>query len=94
MAASSTSVPSGSIADYLLEGVEGGEGGEGGEGEVGSDNEAATKNGAAAAAATKPKAQRSSLVMFAVDISGSMCTTTEVPALQGMYVLLQPVLGF
>lgn len=45
------------------------------------DNEAAADN-------TKDKktiSQRSNLIIFVVDISGSMNITTEVPALQGIY---------
>ena len=46
--------------------------------EVKPDNEAAaTKNGATT------RKQKNNLILFAVDISGSMDITTEVPALQG-----------
>ena len=41
------------------------------------DNEKETKKGE-----NKARSQRSNLVIFAVDISGSMSTTVEVPALQ------------
>ena len=43
------------------------------EGDKAPDNEAVALD----------KKKRGSLVIFAVDVSGSMCTTTEVPALQG-----------
>ena len=43
------------------------------------DNEAAAIGKGTSGSAT----QRSSLIIFAVDISGSMNITTEVPALQG-----------
>ena len=46
--------------------------------EVKPDNEAAaTKEGATS------RKQKNNLILFAVDISGSMDITTEVPALQG-----------
>lgn len=60
-------VPEGEVADYLLEPAEVPK-----VKEAGPDNEKAEK-----------KAEhRSTLVIFAVDVSGSMSSTTEVPALQ------------
>ena len=53
-------------------------------GEKKPDNEAWAKGKGGSDAKGK---QKSNLVIFAVDISGSMCTTTEVPALQCTYVL-------
>lgn len=69
--------PSDSTADYLLEPAPKEEEEEG-EDEAGPDNEKETKKGASKEA----RSQRSNLVIFAVDISGSMSTTVEVPALQ------------
>lgn len=67
-------VPSTSTADYILEPVEPEP-----SDEKQPDNDSAT---AKEAAATKKTPKRSTLVIFAVDVSGSMSTTTEVPALQ------------
>ena len=64
------SIPSGAVADYLLEPAQL---------QPDPDNEAEAKS-------SPPHNQRSSLAIFAIDVSGSMSTTTEVPALQGMYV--------
>ena len=66
-------VPEGAVADYLLEPAEVPKKKEAGP-EAGPDNEKAEKE--------KVKHQ-STLVIFAVDVSGSMSSTTEVPALQG-----------
>ena len=77
-------VPQSHSADYLLEpaAVTGGEKEEGvAEGRSkGPDNDAGTV-GKKGESKTK---KAGGLVIFAVDVSGSMCTTTEVPALQGM----------
>ena len=67
-------VPSTSTADYILEPVEPEP-----SDEKQPDNDSATVK---KAAATKKTPKRSTLVIFAVDVSGSMSTTTEVPALQ------------
>ena len=75
---SADAIPPDSVADYLLEPAEPPE--EEKEQDKGPDNEtegATRKEG---------KSQKSSLVIFAVDVSGSMSTTAEVPALQGMCV--------
>ena len=71
MEISADGVPQDSSADYLLEPAETPE-------EEVADNETSKKTGGMG------KKQRSSLVIFAVDVSGSMNATTEVPALQGM----------
>ncbi len=63
-------VPTSSFADYILEPVE-----------VPNDKEKPDNDSATADSAKKPS-NRSTMVIFAVDVSGSMCTTTEVPALQ------------
>ena len=70
-------VPQGHCADYLLEPATTETDSEVTEGKEGPDNEVKEK----------VEKKKGSLVIFAVDISGSMCTTTEVPALQGMLVL-------
>ena len=64
------------VCDYLLESgkVEEKETGEGGAAEKNPNNE------------KEQVSERSSLVIFAVDISGSMSSTTTVPDLQGMFV--------
>lgn len=68
------------MADYLLEPAEPDpqEDDEKKEG-ADPDNEKDSKK---AASESKSRSQRSNLVIFAVDISGSMSTTVEVPALQ------------
>ena len=74
-------VPTTSVSDYLLEPVEVKEDETEGEmtGEK-ADNETSKEK----PKASKTPGGRSSLVIFAVDVSGSMSSTTEVPALQGM----------
>lgn len=69
-------VPQTSMCDYLLEPAEKEE-------EKKPDNEKDDGSKEEAAQAGKKKAARSSLVIFAVDISGSMSSTTTVPDLQG-----------
>ncbi len=49
--------------------------------EVPNDKEKPDNDSATADSAKKPS-NCSTMVIFAVDVSGSMCTTTEVPALQ------------
>ena len=66
-------MPEGAVADYLLEPAEVPE-----EKGMGPDNEKADGAGK-----EKKAGHRSTLVIFAVDVSGSMSSTTEVPALQG-----------
>lgn len=75
-------MPQSHCADYLLEPVPASEGEKEGESEggKGSDSEA----GAEGKSESSVK-KTGGLVIFAVDISGSMCTTTEVPALQGIH---------
>jgi len=67
-------VPQEGVVDYLLEPAEPPEE------EEKPDNDTLEKKGTAGA---ERKRGRRGLVIFAVDISGSMSTTTEVPALQG-----------
>ena len=66
-------VPSESAVEYLLEPATQPEEEEEDEKE---DNDVAAKKNPAVS-------NKSNLVIFAVDVSGSMATTTEVPALQG-----------
>ena len=77
-------------ADYLLETAAVTERGKEevteGEGK-GPDNDA----GGVGRKVESEKKKAGGLVIFAVDISGSMCTTTEVPALQGIYVYAHDV---
>ena len=68
-------VPSDSVADYLLQPAEP-------EPQDDEKEEAAPDNEKGKKAESKARSQRSNLVIFAVDISGSMSTTVEVPALQ------------
>lgn len=73
-------VPRDSVADYLLEPAEPEPSEDDGEKEkegAGPDNEKKKTAGGA-----KGPSKKSNLVIFAVDISGSMSTTVEVPALQ------------
>ena len=73
-------VPQDSVCDYLLESAEVEEEEEGkGKGE----GEGSEKSDEKAEARSRKGVGRSSLVIFAVDISGSMSTTTTVPDLQG-----------
>lgn len=67
--------PSSSVVDYLLEPAP--KQVETKENEKEADNDTASKS-------MKQAAQRNHMVIFAVDVSGSMATTTEVPALQGL----------
>ncbi len=76
-------VPQELTADYLLEPAEPSEEEEE-EGEAERDNE--KKGGKGAEGGKAKKNLKSTLVIFAVDISGSMSSTTEVPALQGVCV--------
>ena len=74
-------VPRDSVADYLLEPAEPESSEDDGEKEKngpGPDNE----KKAGGAGGGKGPSKKSNLVIFAVDISGSMSTTVEVPALQ------------
>jgi transcription elongation factor Elf1 len=76
-------VPQSHCADYLLEPAAAVTGGEKEEGVAegrskGPDNDA----GAVGKKGESEKKKAGGLVIFAVDVSGSMCTTTEVPALQ------------
>ena len=77
-------VPQSHCVDYLLEPAaaseEEEEEKEVAEGGKEPDNDA----GAVGKKVESGKKKASGLVIFAVDISGSMCTTTEVPALQGV----------
>ena len=70
------------MADYLLEPAEpepsSEEDDEKGKENAGPDNDKERKKGDDG----KGRSQRSNLVIFAMDISGSMSTTVEVPALQ------------
>ena len=75
-------VPDTSTTDYLLEPAEEEEEEEKEGKEDGSDNEV---DGKKEKGASKPSGRRNNLVIFAVDVSGSMCTTTEVPELQGTF---------
>ena len=68
-------VPSDSVADYLLQPAEP-------EPQDDEKEEAAPDNEKGKKGESKAHSQRSNLVIFAVDISGSMSTTVEVPALQ------------
>ena len=83
-------MPQSHCTDYLLEPVaspdkeEEKKGGDV-EGEKAPDNEAGAKGKMGGEGRGK---KNGSLVIFAVDISGSMCTTTEVPALQGMNIII------
>lgn len=72
-------VPQSHCADYLLEPARAitETESEVREGKKGPDNEVREK-------VENSGKKKGSLVIFAVDISGSMCTTTEVPALQGI----------
>lgn len=72
------SVPETSVSDYLLEPAETEEEEEEKEGEK-ADNDASKGKTKASNASER----RSSLVIFAVDVSGSMSSTTTVPELQG-----------
>lgn len=65
-------VPSESAVEYLLEPATQPEEEE----DEKEDNDVAAKKNSAVS-------NKSNLVIFAVDVSGSMATTTEVPALQG-----------
>lgn len=67
-------VPQSHCADYLLEPATTETDSEG---KKGPDNEVREK-------VENSGKKKGGLVIFAVDISGSMCTTTEVPALQGI----------
>ena len=67
--------------EYLLESAKQPEVEEGEE-EARKDNDLAAKN-----SSTVPN--KSNLVVFVVDVSGSMATTSEVPALQGVYFIMQ-----
>lgn len=71
----STNAPSGNATEYELEPPPKTEETE----EEKPDNEAAATGKGTSGSGT----QRSTLIIFAVDISGSMNITTEVPALQG-----------
>lgn len=72
--------PGSSMCDYLLESAEVEEPeGKGAEGEKKPDNE--KESGKA-----KKESGRSNIVIFAVDISGSMSSTTTVPDLQGQFL--------
>ena len=66
-------VPQTHCTDHLLEPAP-----SAGEGEKSADSEKEAEG-----KKEREKNSEESLVIFAVDISGSMCTTTEVPALQG-----------
>lgn len=81
-------VPQGHSADYLLEPAPAAasEGGKG-EGKLKSKD---PNNDEKETPGKKEESGRKKggLVIFAVDISGSMCTTTEVPALQGRYMYI------
>lgn len=74
--------PKAAVCDYLLEPAEE-EKEEGEEEKEGDkvDNEAAKGK----AGAAKPSGRRNNLVIFAVDVSGSMSATTAVPELQGVH---------
>lgn len=76
-------VPKDSMCDYLLEPVEAEE-------EEEEDKEKTTNNEKEGdgAKAVKKVSERSNLVIFAVDISGSMNATTAVPDLQGQSELI------
>ena len=78
-------VPENSVCDYLLEPVEKEEEEEEEEQEKAEDKGQKPDNETSdsKAEASKSAAGRSSLVIFAVDVSGSMSTTTTVPDLQG-----------
>ena len=71
-------VPSDSVADYLLEPAEPEPSEDGEKESTGPDNEKEGKK----TGGIKGPSKKSNLVIFAVDISGSMSTTVEVPALQ------------
>lgn len=74
------SIPQGSSVDYILEHAASNDDGK--ENEECSKTEAGmTKN--KTADSEDASKQKGSLVIFAVDVSGSMSATTEVPALQG-----------
>ena len=75
---SSETVPGDSVADYLLEPAEP----EPKKGEEPTNE----KDVATGDKDTIKRSQRSNLVIFAVDISGSMSTTVEVPALQAEWM--------
>lgn len=64
--------------DYVLEPVP--KASAEGEKEVSPDNEKVEKE--------EKQTTNGGLVIFAIDISGSMCSTTQVPALQGPFYLL------
>ena len=72
-------VPQDGVVDYLLEPAEPPEEEEEEEDET-PDNDVTEKK---AAAGSGGRRGRGGLVIFAVDVSGSMSSTTEVPALQG-----------
>ena len=71
------SVPRSDVCDYLLESAET-------EDEGKNEKPNNEKEDSKAEAKTKTST-RSSLVIFAIDISGSMNTTTTVPDLQGLH---------
>ena len=73
-------VPSDSVADYLLEPAEPEPSEDGEKESIGPDNEKEGKK--ASSGGGKGPSKKSNLVIFAVDVSGSMSTTVEVPALQ------------
>ena len=84
-------VPRSHSAEYLLEPASAAAS-EGGKGESelkgkGHNNDETETLGKEASARKK-----GGLVIFAVDVSGSMCTTTEVPALQGRFVAVLTLL--
>ncbi len=66
------------ICDYLLEPAE-----EKQEEDEKEKEEADNEVAKGKAEASKSSGRRNNLVIFAVDVSGSMSTTTEVPELQG-----------
>lgn len=74
-------VPSDSVADYLLEPAEPEPSEDGEKESTDPDNEKEGKK-AGGGGSSKGPSKKSNLVIFAVDISGSMSTTVEVPALQ------------
>ena len=74
-----TTAPTGNAMEYEIEPAPKTEAED--EDEDKPDNEAAAEKGGKAK--TAPVSQRSNLVIFVVDISGSMNITTEVPELQG-----------
>ena len=78
-------VPGNSVCDYLLEPVKEEEEEEEEEEQAqGKGQKPGNETSESKAEASKP-ARRSGLVIFAVDVSGSMSTTTTVPDLQGQF---------